>query len=166
VNIIAQIKQVRCDPRGQGVSTRCGPRSQNSPGPFRAHDATPARVTFQSVLIYWRHRVQMECDGPVVQWPADYTIVPVFLAWSQPFPDARHTMNYVNILYMIAYLPYNAQQNLTRIIGGATLITRVTAMSVLEIEFNEDSYLCFVHHVILFARLIMSHARNATRVPH
>ena len=75
-------------------------------------------------------------------------------------------MNNVNIQYMIAYLPYNAQQNLTRIIGGATLIIRVTAMLVLEIEFNEDSYLCFVHHAILFDRLIISPARNATHVLH
>ena len=75
-------------------------------------------------------------------------------------------MNYVNIQYMIAYLPYNAQQNLTSIIGGATLITRVTAMLVLEIEYNEDSYQCFVHLAILFDRLIMGHARNATRVLH
>jgi hypothetical protein len=72
----------------------------------------------------------------------------------------------VNIQYMIAYLPYIAQQNLTSIIGGATLITRVTAMLVLEIEYNEDSYQCFVHLAILFDRLIMDHARNATRVLH
>jgi hypothetical protein len=75
-------------------------------------------------------------------------------------------MNYVNIQYMIAYLPYNAQQNLTGMIGGATLIIRVTAMLVLEIEYNEDSHLCFVHIAILFDRLIMDPARNATRLPH
>jgi hypothetical protein len=75
-------------------------------------------------------------------------------------------MNYVNIQYIIAYLPYNAQQNLTGIIGGATLITRVTAMLVLKIEYNEDSYLCFVHLAILFDRLIISPARNAARLPH
>ena len=75
-------------------------------------------------------------------------------------------MNNVNIQYMIAYLPYNAQQNLTGIIGGATLIIRVTAMLVLEIEYNEDSNLCFVHPAILSDRLIMGHAHNATRLPH
>jgi hypothetical protein len=75
-------------------------------------------------------------------------------------------MNYVNILYMIAYLPYTAQQNLTAMIGDATLIMRVTAILVLEIEYNEDSYLCFVHLAIRFDRLIMGHARNATRLPH
>jgi hypothetical protein len=107
----------------------------------------------------------MECDGLVAQWPAGYTIVLVFLAWSQLFPDARHTMNYVNIQYMIAYLPYSAQQNLTGIISGATLISRVMAMLVLENEYNEDSYLCFVHLATLFDRLIMGHARNATRLP-
>ena len=74
-------------------------------------------------------------------------------------------MNYVNIQYIIAYLPYHAQQNLTGIIGGATLITRVTAMLVLEIEYSEDSSLCFVQLAILFDRLIMDPARNATHLP-
>lgn len=67
---------------------------------------------------------------------------------------------------MIAYLPYIAQQNLTGIIDGATLIIRVTAMLVLESEYNEDSYLCFVHPAIHFDRRIMAHARNATRLLH
>jgi hypothetical protein len=75
-------------------------------------------------------------------------------------------MNYVNIQYMIAYLPYNVPQNLTGMIAGATLIIRVTAMLVLEIEYNEDSYLCFVHIAIRFDRLIISPARNATRLPY
>lgn len=75
-------------------------------------------------------------------------------------------MNYVNIQYIIAYLPYNDQQNLTGITGSATLISRVTAISVLEIEYNEDSYLCFVHLAIRFDQPIMDHARNATRPPH
>ncbi len=42
-------------------------------------------------------------------------------------------MIYVNIQGMIAYLPYNAQQNLTAKVGGATLINRVTAQLVLDI---------------------------------
>ena len=75
-------------------------------------------------------------------------------------------MNYVNIQYMIAYLPYNVPQNLTGMIAGATLIIRVTAMLVLEIEYSEDSSLCFVQLAILFDRLIMDPARNATHLPH
>jgi len=42
-------------------------------------------------------------------------------------------MNYVNIQYMIAYLPYNAQQNLTGILCDATLTCRVMVRFVLEI---------------------------------